>query len=319
MTRPRRRKLFMAAGLLAMCLVGAEGLLQAARLVARGREGKEAKADPGAPVILCLGDSHTYGAGVDEAESYPSRLEGILRGRGYGVRVVNLGAPGTNTSQIRRRLPGLLDAYEPAAVVVLAGVNNGWNRRDAAWSDIEDGLAVPMSTRAGDWAANNVMLVRLAVVLMHRLDWTRPAEETSRDRGGNMVRHSKRADGEWEDAASSYRRARRDLVDIVSRARAAHAEPVLMTYVSEPDHDFATPNRLLREVAAEMNATLADNDKALRPLFIGEAGNVDRAARDRLFLPDMHPRGVGYGHIAENVAEALERSGALGAAGTGDE
>jgi len=41
--------------------------------------------------IFCLGDSFTYGMGVEFEEAYPAVLEGLLRGKNPGVRVFNTG------------------------------------------------------------------------------------------------------------------------------------------------------------------------------------------------------------------------------------
>lgn len=289
-------------------LIALEGALQIAHLVTSRRAPEDISAD--VPVILCLGDSHTYGAGVSEDKTYPAHLESMLQQKGIEAKVVNLGAPGTNTSQIRRELPGLLNSYTPEIVVVLAGVNNGWNRRDQAWSDIEEGLEVPVSTRARDWIFANVRTVRGADVILHRLKWAGPPEETSRDRSGNIVIHHRDEEKGLEPPERTYDRARRDLVAIIAACRAEHAQAVLMTYVSDPEYTFETPNQLLREVAARMNTPISDNDKVLRPVLM-KKGKLDSEARKKYFQPDMHPTGEGYALIAAELLSTLEKSGLL--------
>lgn len=49
---------------------------------------------PGMLRILALGDSFTFGVGAQEDETWPSRLEAILRQRGVRAEVLNAGAPG---------------------------------------------------------------------------------------------------------------------------------------------------------------------------------------------------------------------------------
>jgi lysophospholipase L1-like esterase len=303
-----RRLIIRIIVILVICLAGIELVLQAAHFVVRNKAVRAGITDRGAPVILCLGDSHTFGAGVEQGESYPARLEAKLRDQGYRVNVVNLGAPGTNTSEIRRRLPELLKDYEPAAVIVLASVNNGWNRKDAAWSDAEDGLPVSFLKRAADFLVTRVRIIRGVAVIIHRLDWTRTEEETALDRDGNIVVH-RREEPDAESKDATYDRARRDLRAIIAEIRAGHATPVLMTYVTDPEHTFDMPNRLLRRAAASMNATLCDNDKTIRPMFVRADGTIDKKTRDRLFFPDMHPRAGGYEKIAENAARSLKASG----------
>ncbi len=64
---------------------------------------------------ICLGDSTTFGWGVEEADSWCSQLEALL---GAGWVTVNLGVPGANCVQEVQRLAVQGLAYEPDLVVV---------------------------------------------------------------------------------------------------------------------------------------------------------------------------------------------------------
>ncbi|HEY0513306.1 MAG TPA: SGNH/GDSL hydrolase family protein, partial [Thermoanaerobaculia bacterium] len=48
----------------------------------------------GALRVLALGDSFTFGVGAQGGETYPARLQEILRARGVRAEVLNAGAPG---------------------------------------------------------------------------------------------------------------------------------------------------------------------------------------------------------------------------------
>jgi hypothetical protein len=65
------------------------------------------------PVLLASGDSFTYGAEVDDAETWPSQLQALL-----SVRVVNGGVASYGLDQIVLRTEQLVRALRPAAVVV---------------------------------------------------------------------------------------------------------------------------------------------------------------------------------------------------------
>jgi hypothetical protein len=56
-----------------------------------------AKKAPSATRICVLGDSFTFGYGVEANAAYSRQLAQILQGRGYDVEVYNLGIPGTAT------------------------------------------------------------------------------------------------------------------------------------------------------------------------------------------------------------------------------
>ncbi len=76
------------------------------------------------PVILAFGDSLTAGFGVQEQESYPSRLQQILHANGYPHRVINGGVSGDTTAGGVRRIEWLLK-HNPRVVIVALGANDG--------------------------------------------------------------------------------------------------------------------------------------------------------------------------------------------------
>ncbi len=55
-------------------------------------------------VVVAIGGGNTSGAGVGEEKAYPARLEELLRGRGYDVRVVNAGHAGDTSREILARI-----------------------------------------------------------------------------------------------------------------------------------------------------------------------------------------------------------------------
>jgi lysophospholipase L1-like esterase len=83
-------------------------------------------------VVLCVGDSHTWGLG----KGYPARLAEKLAERSPRYRVINYGVPGTNTAQLRKRFVSYLDRFHPQVVIFWAGVNNRHNRAETeVWQE----------------------------------------------------------------------------------------------------------------------------------------------------------------------------------------
>ncbi len=81
---------------------------------------------PGA-LILAFGDSLTSGYGAGSAASYPAVLENLT-----GYRTINAGQPGELSAEGLKRLPGLLQRYQPDLVILCHGGNDLLRRRDPA-------------------------------------------------------------------------------------------------------------------------------------------------------------------------------------------
>ena len=75
-------------------------------------------------MILAFGDSLTAGFMVGEKQSYPSRLQEILKAKGYPHKVVNAGVSGDTTAGGVRRIEWLLK-HEPKIVILELGANDG--------------------------------------------------------------------------------------------------------------------------------------------------------------------------------------------------
>jgi lysophospholipase L1-like esterase len=68
--------------------------------------------------LLAVGDSFTFGLGVDSTEPWPEQLEQLLGATpGRRAAVVNAGVPGYSARQMRQVIEGLLPELRPQAVV----------------------------------------------------------------------------------------------------------------------------------------------------------------------------------------------------------
>ena len=87
-----------------------------------GREGSFV--EPSAYVILAIGESTTYGVGVEKGKSYPELIERILRtDYGINVTVVNMAFPGQTSTSIMRSIDSQINTYRPDVVISLFGFN----------------------------------------------------------------------------------------------------------------------------------------------------------------------------------------------------
>jgi lysophospholipase L1-like esterase/tetratricopeptide (TPR) repeat protein len=97
-------------------------------LGSRGTEPPPARADD-QRIVLCLGDSFTYGMGSSSpAKSYPQQLEHLLQQDDPRWRVVNRGWPGRNSREVLTTLEESLGTLRPQVVCILVGINDSWSR-----------------------------------------------------------------------------------------------------------------------------------------------------------------------------------------------
>jgi hypothetical protein len=151
----RARKLLIATLGVASALVLCEATLQVVSWVVWSRSARAPAAlEPGGGrVILCVGDSFTYGFGSAPANSYPRRTEARLREGGGDWRVVNAGWPGNHSANVLHDVERTCTAYRPDLAYVLIGCNDVW--REGADPDV--GFRVELRT------------LKLARLVWHRL------------------------------------------------------------------------------------------------------------------------------------------------------
>jgi|GEM_PF-2908428 len=88
-------------------------------------------------VILAIGDSTTYGLGVNQERAYPNQLEIFLKNKypDKDIVVLNKGIPAQTSISILRNIDSQMIKYKPDLVISLVGVNdynealNGVNSR----------------------------------------------------------------------------------------------------------------------------------------------------------------------------------------------
>jgi acyl-CoA thioesterase-1 len=75
--------------------------------------------------IVVVGDSLSSGYGIAAEQSWVAMLEDRLQAEGYGYQVVNASIAGDTSAGGLSRLPRLLEAHDPALVVIELGGNDG--------------------------------------------------------------------------------------------------------------------------------------------------------------------------------------------------
>jgi hypothetical protein len=289
--------------LLVASLVVVEAALQLAALFAPYRD---AVVRDAVHRVLCVGDSHTYGALVAAEESYPAQLQRLLDERAPGsYAVVNQGVPGFNSTLVRERLHAALERYHPETVIVWCGVNNSWNATGVA--------ADSWRGRVDAWATGHIRLWRLWRT------WRNDRaihEELARAGRRQEIVEQRRSDGKvasvklgddsrWAPIEFSFGttaddeaadgRLLADYQAMIDDTRAAGARIIFVMYPVD-EGQFTVPDRVLRRLFRETGVPLVDSARAL--------ARVDPESQKLLW--GGHPKGAVYGEIARDLAPLVQ-------------
>ncbi|TAJ22145.1 MAG: hypothetical protein EPO68_03655 [Planctomycetota bacterium] len=301
--------------------------------------GGQRAADGGsAERFLCLGDSNTYGLYLEGPDSYPAKLDALIRAHaGATATVINLGVPGQGVHHVREGLPAHLERYAPKAVLVLAGVNNTWSSSGGR------------TTAFGRWVSD-MRLVKLARLVTERFTGRGGADagagaaasaaapspnaapassaaakpaigaQDQMDLAEFMARGEETADGIVHRVRTRsgeevvYLQEQRALEGqqyldaisggldaIVDLCEGAGARAVLLTYPMDTPVT-ARINTAVRAVAARRGAVLVDLEREFRPYL---AAGLTEA----LLFPDLHPRANATEIMARVCLRELLRAG----------
>jgi len=271
--------------------------LQVASWIARSHQASQALASAEADevVILCVGDSHTWGAGVERDASYPAQLETALRARypRRRIRVENLGVPGVNSAYVVRRLERQLIELQPDLVLVWVGANNFWNELEVEGGDVAPGL---------HRALLHSKLYRLGTVLWHTSvassDVADSQMEAERD-PQKGVRAAARAG--WmrrgRPRVSGARREQLLLADMrrMVETSSTFATPILfLTYPQDPEPPISKLiARFARKLGVPVVVTSEDRERA--------RSDGLRNVQLFVFAAGSHPAKALYGYIVDSL------------------
>ncbi|MFC1680218.1 SGNH/GDSL hydrolase family protein [Pseudomonadota bacterium] len=120
----RSRWWFYLVWLIYVCLI-AEGGIRLAPLIMGRASSTSIYAGQEGSVIFSIGDSFTYGQGVEPDEAYPTVLQTLLREAGLpkDYRVVNLGIPGLSSSTALYTTAKVIQSNDAALLLVMTGWN----------------------------------------------------------------------------------------------------------------------------------------------------------------------------------------------------
>jgi lysophospholipase L1-like esterase len=234
--------------------------------------GFRAPGPAGRPRVVCLGDSCTFGLGVDDGETYPAQLQ---LSTGFGV--LNAGVPGYSAFQGRRLLEEQIGGWRPEAVVI----QFGWN--DAAvWDGRSDAEHAALLAHEPGLLFRSRLVQLFASLLQGR---RRP--------GGTETPRPERPRLTPEEFAGELR-------SLIRLSRSEGARPLLVLWPARYHlRGLRVPPHLdvIRRVAAAEGAPLVD-------LFEDFSRNGGAA----LYADAVHANATGNHVVAEAVAKVLREN-----------
>jgi len=157
---------------------------ETSRTNALGMRGPEVGAKrPDEHRVLALGDSFTYGHGVQDDEAYPAVLEALLRAAGHDATVLNAGVPGYSSDQSYARFVRDGLAVRPDLLLVGIHCSDVSDNFERPLYDVVAGRLVPLEARhtwmyrLGSVVGSVPALVqesRLFDLLLTAVDWQEP-------------------------------------------------------------------------------------------------------------------------------------------------
>ena len=281
--------------------------------------------------ILALGDSFTFGFGVEGYESYPKRLEALLNEKRKGYDVINAGFPGYGTLQELRYLEEEGLAFSPDVVLIgFFGFNdytdnlrapdryklvhgflydrNGYEQAERARQVRSGRLPIPFK----DWLWAHAHSYRFLADRYRRLHHWASAAEVKSDAGSdeNTAFQPQSPEGipavkqEVFDITVGYLKA------LMDKVRAHDAVPVLVMIpgikmIQTPSELWSPTWFKLKEFSEQQKVPAID----LGPVF-REAHVAGRS--DPLWYPlNKHWKASGHRVAAEFIRTELLRQGVL--------
>lgn len=245
--------------------------------------------------IVCLGDSHTWGDGVQQAETWPAQLQALA---GPGVEVLNCGVNGYDTMQTVLWYERFVEPFDPD-LVLLTFFPNDVNIRQVGKGDgaVKDRWIAWTHPRR-DGFVRGLRDVSVAADLICDRVYRWRSLTARQDSWSDRYRDG---DPGWERAKEALARLRERC-----EADGRELQVLLFPYLVPKGEHFES-HEVLEVVAqhcAERGLACFNGEAALLKALDPEDPHGLRVSRS-----DFHANGKAYGAFAQGVAEWLATAG----------
>jgi lysophospholipase L1-like esterase len=242
--------------------------------------------------ILCLGDSTTYGIGASNVNefSYPSQLQklfdNIIPNNNY--KVINLGKPGINSSQLLNRFEKNVAEYKPDIIIIMVGINDPWNFEESNILDFYNVPAAKQLYMRIELLLNQSKLFRfLKLVFMS----SKFNELTVPDFDNKTLSHAVEFYSSDPAKATAFHDA---IVNNITKLKEiADHHNVTIIFMKYHNIGWGHPEPIIHHTYEQLGVPVVDNEslfKKATQLGIKVLGN-----------DNWHPNDIGYALIAKSI------------------
>ena len=243
--------------------------------------------------ILCLGDSFTYGWGVETKDNYPRQLEKRLNNSDLGMtfKVFNLAVPGSNSSQHLIYLRGVLKKYKrPDLLIILTGANDSWNLADSnihRFMRKDDKAAFRADNIRFRIFLSELRIYKMLKMIVLNLQGRMPESEI--DLFAQSARYENIEGGIFRQL-TEY-----NLTEIIKLANSENIRLILQDYPN--GNPFGSDTA--QEVASRFNIPFVHNS------YIFHEALEEANLKDLFIYDNSHPNRRGYGMIVEELYKII--------------
>lgn len=235
----------------------------------------------------CLGDSITYGYGVDDGQTYESRLQGLLQAEhpDRQVEVINGGCPGWSSFQAIQLTESVGDRFRPD-LYILAFVY-----ADPAFEDVSDAARVDANPLVR-WTKLGLNRSELYMYLRQRvMRRTNPKGLTPED---YMLATPRIPEEDY----------RKNLAWFTDRAKRTGGHVLFLNLAKrdpDPHEGYAAYRQIAREAMESTGNAWLDVDALFR----------EQPSPQALFSDRIHPNADGFALMATAIARVIDEKGWL--------
>lgn len=268
---------------------------------------------PGVLRVIALGDSSTFGMGVPYEDTWCAQLEARLAALGVPAEVIDAGVIGFTIDQGLERYDALVHELSPDIVISAFGAIN-----EHLWCQTFPDRPKIEARKHPPPVKTFFLDLRYSVRLLHLAGWV---IDHARGQDREAMREALHQERKRQDAFNvtagqpdwpgqrrvSLARFAAAHDELAARARADHAELVLISMPRLPEREVTAPvlplyNQAVADAAQRLHAGFFD---ARAMILTAIAGPPEREWSE-LFIDAYHPNRAGHALLAEGLAPIVK-------------